>query len=150
MLRDYTIHVEDEVSVKEQPSLVTCIENSFDRRLSEHFYLKSFTKLFTLNNFQGVALLRDIQGFCYLDKLAIVQDARGMGLGQLLLSSVIEQTDALIWRSSIENPFQDFYLTLCDGVIKTDDWHLFWIGYPHNVALIDVLQIIDAMPADFE
>ena len=149
-LQELNINILETITTNNMKRIVECIEGSFSKKLKDSFRLKKLEKVFFFNNWKGLAVLQNLGGFNYLDKLAIRQEFRGSGLGNLLLSSVIEYSKSLLWRSSRENVFQEFYFKFCDGFVKTPDWNIFWINYPLNSQLIHSIEILSQLPADFE
>lgn len=149
-LKELTIHTLEKISADDMKNIIDCIENSFSKKLNSVFLSKSFEKVFFFNDWKGVAIVKNLNGFRYLDKLAIRQEFRGSGLGHLLLSFIIEHSKSLIWRSSRENVFQEFYFKFCDGFVRTPDWNIFWVDYPLDSTLIQVIQQLSQTPADFD
>ena len=141
-LQELNINILETITTNNMKRIVECIEGSFSKKLKDSFRLKKLEKVFFFNNWKGLAVLQNLGGFNYLDKLAIRQEFRGSGLGNLLLSSVIEYSKSLLWRSSRENVFQEFYFKFCDGFVKTPDWNIFWINY-HFFDLLIYLFIIN-------
>jgi acetylglutamate kinase len=55
---------------------------------------------------------------------------------------------ALFWRARHDNPINGWYVSLCDGMVRGPDWHVFWRGVdPSRVP--DVVSEALARPVDF-
>lgn len=149
-LKELSIHTLETLSADDMKKIVDCIEDSFSKKLNPAFLSKTFEKVFFFNDWKGVGIVKNLNGFFYLDKLAIRQKFRGSGLGNLLLSFIIEHSKSLIWRSSRENIFQEFYFKFCDGFIRTPNWNIFWVHYSLDSNLIQMIQQLSQTPADFD
>ena len=46
----------------------------------------------------------------------------------------------VFWRSRASNPINNFYMSICEGCQKQDEWHIFWIGISDYSALKDCIE----------
>ena len=68
------------------------------------------------------------EGFAYLDKFAVLDDAQGEGLGRAVWHVMREENPRLFWRSRHGNPVNPFYYAESDGCYKQEHWKVFWYG----------------------
>jgi len=107
---------------------------SFERPVTRAFWERTPARFYVEQAYRGMALLElGAEGTTYLSKFAVLPFARGEGLGQDLWWEMRKDTPALYWRSRPDNPINGFYLSACDGVHKTQDWHVYWCGVPPEV-----------------
>src|SRR6478736_1803716 len=107
---------------------------SFERPVTRAFWERTPARFYVEQAYRGMALLElGAEGTTYLSKFAVLPFARGEGLGQDLWWEMRKDTPALYWRSRPDNPINGFYLSACDGVHKTHDWHVYWCGVPPEV-----------------
>lgn len=105
------------------------ITESFERPVKPAFWQREPARFYVEQAYRGLALLEPgALGVTYLSKFAVLPFARGEGLGQDLWWEMRKDTPELYWRSRPQNPINGFYLSACDGVQKTDAWHVFWCG----------------------
>ena len=76
----------------------------------------------------------------YMDKFAVVPEAQGEGVGTKLFDEMVKVYPKVFWRSRSDNPSNDFYLSLCQGCHKQDDWLIFWIGIFNDIEIIDCIN----------
>jgi len=107
---------------------------SFERPVTRAFWERTPARFYVEQAYRGMALLEPgAEGTTYLSKFAVLPFARGEGLGQDLWWEMRKDTPALYWRSRPDNPINGFYLSACDGVHKTHDWHVYWCGVSPEV-----------------
>lgn len=105
------------------------LAESFERSVKMAFWERTPERFYVEQAYRGMALLEPgVQGVTYLSKFAVLPLARGEGLGQDLWWEMRKDTPALYWRSRPDNPINGFYLSACDGVHKTPDWHVYYCG----------------------
>jgi acetylglutamate kinase len=95
------------------------------------------------------ALIARVGGFPYLDKFAILEDARGEGLARTVWAQVIADYPVLYWRSRTENGFNAFYAEEADGSVKRGPWTIFWRGEPDFTNVAHRVDAIASLPASF-
>ena len=95
------------------------------------------------------ALIARVGDFAYLDKFAILEDARGEGLARTVWAQVIADYPILYWRSRTENGFNAFYAEEADGAVKRGAWTVFWKGEPEFTDVAHRLEAIASLPPSF-
>jgi acetylglutamate kinase len=95
------------------------------------------------------ALVAAIGDFAYLDKFAILEDARGEGLARTVWARLIADHPVLYWRSRTENGFNAFYADECDGSLKRGPWTVFWRGESDLGRVAGRVDAIAALPPSF-
>src|SRR5690606_14725698 len=113
----------------DQLRLRTLIESAFGRRLApDYFERTKLLRAFVSENYRAAVVLTDEDGYTYLDKFAVLDDAQGEGLGRAVWQVMRDQTPRLFWRSRHGNPVNAFYYAQSDGHCKQDKWKVFWYG----------------------
>jgi bifunctional N-acetylglutamate synthase/kinase len=111
------------------PRLDALIAASFGRKPVAGYWEKlPFDRLFVTENYRASAIITRMNGVAYLDKFAVLEEARGEGLARAVWQEMIDFAPRLYWRSKSSNPVNSFYFHECDGSIKVDDWTIFWKG----------------------
>ncbi|MEC9249774.1 MAG: acetylglutamate kinase [Pseudomonadota bacterium] len=101
-------------------------------------------------NYRAAALTTRLAGSIYLDKFAVLDEARGEGLGRAVWQRLVDYAPELVWRSRTDNPVNGFYFDQCSGAVRQGDWTVFWRGERSMDALQPVLQAAFALPATLE
>jgi acetylglutamate kinase len=112
----------------EAERLSTLLSSSFGRDLEPAFFDREIARAYIEESYRGVALVRETPLGGYLCKLAVDREAQGEGLGRDLWQLVIGDYPTLFWRTRHDNPILPFYLQECDGMARTERWHVFWKG----------------------
>lgn len=111
------------------PRLRTLIESAFGRRLAPDYFERTrLLRAYVSENYRAAVVLTDEDGYTYLDKFAVLDDAQGEGLGRAVWQVMVDQTPRLFWRSRHGNPVNAFYYAQSDGHCKQDQWKVFWYG----------------------
>lgn len=108
--------------------LSALLTSSFGRQLDPTFFDREIARAYIEESYHGVALVRETPLGGYLCKLAVDREAQGEGLGRDLWQLVIGDYPTLFWRTRNDNPILPFYLQECDGMARTEKWHIFWKG----------------------
>ena len=95
------------------------------------------------------ALIARVGDFAYLDKFAILEDARGEGLARTVWAHLTGDYPVLYWRSRTENGFNAFYAEQADGSVKRGPWTIFWKGEPDFARIAERVEAIASLPASF-
>ncbi len=74
------------------------------------------------------AFLTRLGDVAYLDKFAVLESARGEGLGQAVWARAAADHPRLVWRARSDNPVNEFYFKVCDGAVKRAPWIVYWRG----------------------
>ncbi|WP_019960029.1 acetylglutamate kinase [Woodsholea maritima] len=101
-------------------------------------------------SYRAAAITMRLEGAVYLDKFAVLEDARGEGLGKAVWRRLVDYADRLYWRSRRDNPVNDFYFAECDGAIKQGKWTVFWRGETDLTRIPDMVAKIAALPPTLE
>ena len=105
------------------------IESSFGRKLVAGYFgnTKPY-RVYISENYRTALILTQEEGFAYLDKFAVLDDAQGEGLGRAVWHVMREENPQLFWRSRHNNPVNIFYYAESDGCYKQEKWKVFWYG----------------------
>lgn len=126
------------------------LTESFERPVTRAFWERTPARFYVEQAYRGMALLEPgARGVTYLSKFAVLPLARGEGLGQDLWWEMRKDTPELYWRSRPENPINGFYLSTCDGVHKTHDWHVYYCGVAADL-IPDLVADALARPVDLK
>ena len=105
------------------------IESSFSRGLvAEYFERTKPYRIYVSENYRTALILTQEEGFAYLDKFAVLDDAQGEGLGRAVWHVMREENPRLFWRSRHNNQVNIFYYAESDGCYKQEKWKVFWYG----------------------
>ncbi|MBI5001811.1 acetylglutamate kinase [Candidatus Woesearchaeota archaeon] len=122
------------------------LEESFCKMLVGDYFEQPIDCVIVDKEYTGVMIIKKIQGTAYLDKLAIAKSAQGNGLAKAMWSFVKMKYPSLIWRSSVNNPINNWYFKNCDGVEKSNTWIIFWYNLDRNT-VHTLFPLIMALPA---
>ncbi|WP_045737877.1 acetylglutamate kinase [Xanthomonas sp. MUS 060] len=113
----------------DMPRLKTLIESSFGRTLApDYFDTTRLLRAYVSENYRTAVILTNEDGYTYLDKFAVLDDAQGEGLGRAVWNVMREETPQLFWRSRHNNQVNIFYYAESDGCFKQEKWKVFWYG----------------------
>jgi len=105
------------------------IESSFGRRLVDDYFRRTrLFRAYVSENYRTALILTEAEGFTYLDKFAVLDDAQGEGLGRAVWQVMREENPQLFWRSRNGNAVNPFYYAESDGCYKQEKWKVFWYG----------------------
>lgn len=105
------------------------IESSFGRTLvADYFENTKPYRIYISENYRTALILTQEEGFAYLDKFAVLDDAQGEGLGRAVWHVMREENPQLFWRSRHNNQVNIFYYAESDGCYKQEKWKVFWYG----------------------
>lgn len=126
-------HAWDEVN---KGQLKKLLEASFEKRVKETFFAKPIEYFYIEENYQGAALVSDIETMSYVSKLAVGTEARGFGIGQDLWETLLENHKRIFWRSDSDAFINRWYEKQCDGMHRLGRWTVFWKGLePSQISL---------------
>ncbi|SBV43277.1 acetylglutamate kinase [Xanthomonas graminis] len=109
--------------------LKSLIESSFGRTLVPDYFDKTqLLRAYVSENYRAAVILTHEDGYTYLDKFAVLDDAQGEGLGRAVWNVMREETQQLFWRSRHNNQVNIFYYAESDGCFKQEKWKVFWYG----------------------
>jgi len=139
----------DELDLEKMDRLVT---KAFGRRpIAGYWDNLVLDRAFVTDSYRAAAVTTMLDDWVYLDKFAVLDDARGEGLGRAVWHRLVEYAPRLIWRSRSSNPVNGFYFDECDGAVRQDEWTVFWRG--ENVDLAEITPVVEkafALPPSLE
>ncbi len=124
------------------------LEASFSKRLDPEFFERPPLALYVDAGYRGVAILHSSSVAPFLTKFAVEPVAQGEGIGQDLWQALLRDHPAVFWRARSDNPITGWYMSLCDGMQRTAQWHVFWRGVD-AARVPDLVAEALARPADF-
>ncbi|HEY0178684.1 MAG TPA: acetylglutamate kinase [Dokdonella sp.] len=105
------------------------IEAGFRRTLvPDYFERTRLYKAYVSENYRAALILTREEGFAYLDKFAVADDAQGEGLGRAAWQVMRAENPQLFWRSRHNNVINQFYYAESDGCYKEPKWKVYWYG----------------------
>ena len=105
------------------------VESSFGRRLKADYFERTRPyRVYVSENYRAAMILTHEEGFAYLDKFAVLDEAQGEGLGRAVWHVAREENPKMFWRSRHDNLVNIFYYAESDGCIKQEKWKVYWYG----------------------
>jgi bifunctional N-acetylglutamate synthase/kinase len=105
------------------------VESSFGRTLLPDYFERTTPyRVYVSENYRAALILTREEGFAYLDKFAVLDEAQGEGLGRAVWHVMREENPRLFWRSRHNNQVNIFYYAESDGCYKQEKWKVFWYG----------------------
>ncbi|HEY4145525.1 MAG TPA: acetylglutamate kinase [Pinirhizobacter sp.] len=105
------------------------VESSFGRAVVEDYFQRTRPfRIYVSENYRAAMILTNEDGYAYLDKFAVLDDAQGEGLGRAVWQVMRDENPRLFWRSRHGNAINHFYYAESDGCYKQDRWKVFWYG----------------------
>lgn len=127
------------------------VEAAFARKLKPGWWGGvTIEKAYMSENYRAGALITKVDDFLYLDKFAVIEEARGEGLARTVWRQMAGETPALFWRSRTANGFNGFYANAADGSIKRGPWTVFWYGENDFERISKRVDRVAALPDSFE
>ena len=124
------------------------LETSFNKTLGPELFARPPQSLYIEENYRAVAILESSPVAPFLTKYAVRRVAQGEGLARDLWDEMTREYPSVYWRARPGNPVQNWYLKLCDGMLRRDDWHVYWTNVDAH-AIGTVVDAAIARPADF-
>jgi acetylglutamate kinase len=145
------IYPERDKTALDQGQIEKLVEEAFGRALKKDWWDQlNLETAYLSESTRAGALVSVVEGFAYLDKFAILEDARGEGLARTVWSHLVGDYPVFYWRSRTDNGFNAFYADEADGSVRRGPWTVFWKG-ESDFALIGArTEIVAALPASFE
>ena len=113
------------------------VESSFGRSVvADYFERTRPYRIYVSENYRAAMILTNEDGYAYLDKFAVLDDAQGEGLGRAVWQVMRDENPRLFWRSRHGNAINHFYYAESDGCYKQERWKVFWYGM-HDFADIE-------------
>ncbi len=127
------------------------IEGAFGRKLVPGWWKAvDLSMAFVSENYRAGAFLSRIGDFTYLDKFAVMEEARGEGLARAVWRRFTQDHPAFFWRSRTDNGFNAFYDAVADGSVKRGIWTVYWKGETDFARIAKVVDDVAAMEESFE
>ena len=109
--------------------MATVIEQAFGKRLASGYFDRGdILHIFYYPNYEGLAIVKQLAGIPYLDKLAVANNAKGIGMGKNLIAEIIDYYYKLLWRASLDNPANCMYFKACQWTATVGNWNIYWIN----------------------
>ena len=144
------IGVEKDKGAIDEGRVVKMVEEAFGRTLHDGWWQGlDLDTAYLSESLRAGALVARVGDFAYLDKFAILEDARGEGLARTVWASLVADHPILYWRSRTDNGFNSFYVEEADGSVKRGPWTIFWKGETDLDRIASVVESIAALPASF-
>jgi len=112
------------------------LEESFGKTLVSDFFQQPVERVIVEKNYAGIAIIKRLNGQFYLDKFAIAKKSQATGLAKIIWQEIQAAYPNLIWRSSVHNPVNPWYLKQADGSQKSGEWIVFWYGEKPDAATV--------------
>ncbi|MEM6415698.1 MAG: acetylglutamate kinase [Pseudomonadota bacterium] len=149
--RGEVVRVEQQKSALDEQRLRALVEKAFQRPLKPDWWAKlDLHEGVVSQSYRAGALLTKVDGFTYLDKFAVLEDARGEGLARTIWRDFIKRNPAFYWRSRTTNGFNAFYHDVASGSVKRGEWTVFWRGEDSFATIEKIVAKVAALPDAFE
>ena len=136
----------NEVGIKKIKSL---LNDSFGKELKKTFFDEKPIELILEKELGGLAIIKKVGGFNYLDKFVVKKEFWGKAIGKSIWSEVCQKYTSFVWRANPINPINCFYQKNCDGFTKTDKWIVYWKGINNN-KILEVISAVESKETSFE
>ncbi len=112
------------------PRVRELLASSFGRAPAESFFARTPGRVYLEEGYRGCAILLDAPLGAYLTKFAVSAEAQGEGIARDLWEALAADTPVVFWRARRTNPISEWYVKLCDGLVRLPDWIVYWKGLP--------------------
>jgi acetylglutamate kinase len=134
----------------DEGQIAKLVEEAFGRSLKPEWWVElELDNAYLSESLRAGALMARYEDFAYLDKFAILEDARGEGLARTVWARVVTDYPIFYWRSRTENGFNSFYAEEADGSAKRGPWTIFWKGETDFTRIASRVEAIAALPSSF-
>ena len=129
---------------------VSLIESGFGRQLNTGWW-ETFDVInaYISESYRAGAFLSQNDSYTYLDKFAVLEDARGEGLARTVWKAFVANHPSFFWRSRTENAFNAFYNAEADGCVKRGEWTVYWKGETDFARIAKIAEDVAALPPSF-
>jgi bifunctional N-acetylglutamate synthase/kinase len=124
------------------------LEASFGRPLVRGFFEQTPSAVYVEAEYRGAAVVCAASPAPYLSKFAVEPEAQGEGMGRDLWAAISRDYPSLFWRSHPDNPIGPWYASVCDGMLRFPDWHVYFRGID-PAQIPEVIEQARAKPRDF-
>jgi hypothetical protein len=122
--------------------------SAFERTIRPDFFAQPVARIYSEENYAGVAVMQDSPIAPYLTKFAVERQAQGEGIGGELWSMLARDFPAFFWRSRSANQINAWYAKQCDGLVRMPEWHIFWRGLGPEM-IEPAIRYALGLPSDF-
>lgn len=147
--RRITIKPDVKFNYREIKDLQDSMNGAFDKQVNGAYWKSDFLHDFIEADYRGGALFTPLAGLPYLSKFWVAKEARGEGIARDIWDIMCENVPAFFWRSRMENPFNDWYMSACDGMQRQGEWRVFWKGLEAS-QIQSAVEAAATAPDDFE
>jgi acetylglutamate kinase len=124
----------------DQDAMRQAVERAFDKPLKSVLTDENVEMAYLEPDYRAGAIFTRLADHLYLSKFWVVPESQGEGLARDVWDRITEENPEFFWRSRSKNPFNDWYVSQCDGLQKRGEWRVFWKGLNPTV----LSTIIDA------
>jgi len=110
------------------PRLRELLTSSFGRSPVEEFFARTPSRVYLEEDYRGCAILLDAPLGAYLTKFAVSAEAQGEGIARDLWEAFTADTPVVFWRARRTNAISEWYVKLCDGLVRLPAWTVYWKG----------------------
>ncbi len=110
------------------PRIRELLTSSFGRPPTDAFFRTTPARVYLEENYRGCAILVETPLGAYLTKFAVSAEAQGEGMARDLWEALVADTPVVFWRARRTNPISEWYVKLCDGLARFEDWTVYWKG----------------------
>lgn len=128
--RGSAIERHDSYATIDVPRLRALLESSFGRALRPGFFEEPPLAVYVEENYRAAAIVVPAPLAPYLTKFAVDRVAQGEGIARDLWDAVRRDHPSMFWRARVENPIRNWYVGLCDGMMRIGDWTAYFVGIP--------------------
>ncbi len=138
-------------STLDRARVLALIEDAFGRPAAPDWWEKfELANAYVTERYRAGAFVSRLGDAGYLDKFAVLEEARGEGLGQAVWRRMVEDWPKIVWRSRPDNPITDFYNRNSDGSILRRDWVIYWRGVDDLTEIMSLVEAASSKPATME
>lgn len=129
--------------------LQASIDDAFDKQLNKSFFKSDLYQGYIEENYRGGALFTQLAGLPYLSKFWVAKAAQGEGIARDIWDVMQADIPAFFWRSRMNNPFNTWYMSACDGMSRQGEWRVFWRGL-EAAEIPSAIRAAASAPDDFQ
>jgi hypothetical protein len=104
------------------------LASSFGRAPREAFFHATPSRVYLEEAYRGCAILVEAPLGAYLTKFAVSAEAQGEGIARDLWEALAADAPVVFWRARATNPIREWYMKLCDGLVRVPGWTVYWKG----------------------
>ncbi len=143
-------HYKDKTSL-DRDRTEALVEDAFGRKLKPGWWDGlDIHDVHMSASYRAGAILTKIDDFIYLDKFAVVEEARGEGLSRTVWRGMGRDNPVFFWRSRTANGFNAFYHDSADGSVKSGPWTVFWKGETDWARIARIVDKVASLAPSFE